>query len=56
MLSGSIVALGSQYVIGLKAVNCNSGDLLAQTQVQANRKEEVLAALDGATHQVAQRN
>ena len=29
MLTGSIAGLGSQYVIGLKAVNCNTGDLLA---------------------------
>ena len=48
MLSGSISSLGSQYVIGLKAVNCNSGDALAQEQVEAAAKEEVLKALDKA--------
>ena len=48
MLAGSISSLGSQYVIGLKAVNCNSGDALAQEQVQAAAKEEVLKALDKA--------
>ena len=42
-------SLRHQYVVGLKAVNCDSGDLLAQVQVQANRKEEVLSALDRAT-------
>jgi serine/threonine protein kinase/Tfp pilus assembly protein PilF len=46
MLTGSIVGLGSQYVIGLKAVNCHSGDLLAEAQVQAAGKEGVLKALD----------
>ena len=46
MLAGSISGLGSQYVIGLKAVNCTSGDTLAQEQVQAASKEEVLKALD----------
>jgi hypothetical protein len=30
MLTGSIAGLGSQYVIGLKAVNCQNGDLLAE--------------------------
>ena len=30
MLTGSIAGLGSQYVIGLKAVNCNTGDVLAR--------------------------
>ncbi len=48
MLSGSISSLGSQYVIGLKAVNCNSGNALAQEQVQATAKEDVLKALDKA--------
>jgi serine/threonine protein kinase/tetratricopeptide (TPR) repeat protein len=48
MLTGSIAGLGSQYVIGLKAVNCNSGDLLAEAQEQAAGKEAVLKALDSA--------
>jgi eukaryotic-like serine/threonine-protein kinase len=48
LLAGSISGLGSQYVIGLKAVNCSTGDLLAQEQVQAASKEEVLKALDKA--------
>jgi eukaryotic-like serine/threonine-protein kinase len=48
MLAGSISSLGSQYVIGLKAVDCNSGDALAQEQVQAAAKEQVLKALDKA--------
>jgi len=48
MLTGSIAGLGSQYVIGLKAVNCQSGDLLAETQEQAAGKEGVLKALDVA--------
>jgi tetratricopeptide (TPR) repeat protein len=48
MLTGSIAGLGSQYVIGLKAVNCQSGDLLAEAQEQAAGKEGVLKALDAA--------
>jgi serine/threonine protein kinase/tetratricopeptide (TPR) repeat protein len=46
MLAGSIYGLGTQYVIGLKAVNCETGETLAQEQVQAIAKEEVLKALD----------
>ena len=49
MLTGSIAGLGSQYVIGLKAVNCNTGDVLAEAQEQAAGKEAVLKALDAAT-------
>ncbi|MGO9262836.1 MAG: protein kinase domain-containing protein, partial [Bryobacteraceae bacterium] len=48
MLAGSIAPLGSQYVIGLKAVNCDTGDVLAEAQEQAAGKEAVLKALDAA--------
>jgi tetratricopeptide (TPR) repeat protein len=48
-LSGSISNLGSQYVIGINAVNCQSGDSLARQQVTADSKEGVLKALDSAT-------
>jgi serine/threonine protein kinase len=48
MLAGSIAGLGTQYVIGLKAVNCNTGDVLAEAQEQAAGKEAVLKALDSA--------
>jgi DNA-binding winged helix-turn-helix (wHTH) protein/tetratricopeptide (TPR) repeat protein len=48
MLTGSIAGLGSQFVIGLKATNCNTGDVLAASQEQAGGKETVLKALDAA--------
>jgi serine/threonine protein kinase/tetratricopeptide (TPR) repeat protein len=48
MLTGSIAGVGKQYVIGLKAINCDNGDVLAETQTQAANKEGVLAALDAA--------
>jgi tetratricopeptide (TPR) repeat protein/tRNA A-37 threonylcarbamoyl transferase component Bud32 len=48
MLTASIAALGSQYVIGLKAVNCITGERLAEAQEQAAGKEQVLKALDQA--------
>jgi tetratricopeptide (TPR) repeat protein len=44
-LAGSISNLGSQYVLGLKAVNCQSGDVLAQEQATAAAKEKVLDAV-----------
>ncbi|MFI5103174.1 MAG: protein kinase, partial [Terriglobales bacterium] len=47
-LAGSIGSLGSEYVLGLKAVSCQSGDTLAQEQVTAAVKEKVLDALGGA--------
>ena len=48
MVIGSIAGLGSQYVIGLRAVNCDTGAVLAQAQEQAAGKESVLKALDAA--------
>ncbi len=48
MMIGSIAGLGSQYVIGLKAVSCNTGDVLAEAQEPAPGKEAVLKALDAA--------
>ena len=47
-IAGSIAGLGSQYVMGLKAVNCASGDVLAQEQVTAEAKEKVLEGLGQA--------
>jgi serine/threonine protein kinase/tetratricopeptide (TPR) repeat protein len=47
-IAGSISSLGSEYVLGLKAVNCQSGDMLAQEQVTAASKEKVLVALGEA--------
>ena len=47
-IAGSISSLGSEYVLGLKAMNCNSGDTLAQEQVTANGKEKVLNAVGDA--------
>jgi tetratricopeptide (TPR) repeat protein len=47
-IAGSIAGLGSQYVLGLKAVNCQVGDLLAEEQVTATDKEKVLDALGEA--------
>jgi eukaryotic-like serine/threonine-protein kinase len=45
VLDGSIAMLGSQYVLGLRATNCTTGDILADEQAQAARKEEVLGTL-----------
>src|SRR6476620_6735609 len=48
VLDGSIASLGSQYVLGLRAKDCRTGDVLDQEQVQAARKEDVLNALSQA--------
>jgi serine/threonine protein kinase/tetratricopeptide (TPR) repeat protein len=45
VLEGSIAPLGSQYVLGLRARNCRTGEVLDEEQVQAATKEDVLHAL-----------
>ncbi len=47
-VSGSISALGTQYVIGLDATDCRTGNPIAQEQVTAENKEHILKALDQA--------
>ena len=48
VLDGSIASLGSQYVLGLRAANCRTGDTLAEEQERATGKEQVLSAMDKA--------
>ncbi|MGA7907333.1 MAG: serine/threonine-protein kinase, partial [Candidatus Sulfotelmatobacter sp.] len=45
---GSISNLGGQYVVGVDAVGCSSGDTLAKEQEEAASKQDVLKALDKA--------
>lgn len=45
-LDGSIAPIGAQYVLGLRSTDCRSGKIIAQEQVQAARKEDVLSTLD----------
>ena len=47
-LAGSIAALGSTYVLTLKATNCQTGETLASEVVEAPGKEQVLDALTKA--------
>ncbi len=47
-IAGAIASLGSEYVLQLKAVICRSGATLAEEQVTAKDKENVLEALGRA--------
>jgi tetratricopeptide (TPR) repeat protein len=48
VLGGSIVMVGSQYVVSLNAANCATGESIAREQRQAASKETVLAELGQA--------
>jgi len=45
VIEGSITTLGSQFVLGVRAKNCHTGDVLDEEQEQVARKEDVLSAL-----------
>ena len=42
ILEGSIASVGSQYVLSLRAKNCNTGNVLDQEQALAAKREAVL--------------
>jgi eukaryotic-like serine/threonine-protein kinase len=48
MLAGSVARLGSRYVISIEAANCQTGEVLAREQAEADRKESLLKALGQA--------
>jgi eukaryotic-like serine/threonine-protein kinase len=48
LISGAIASLDTEYVIGLKAENCVNGRMLAQEQVTARSKDDVIARLGEA--------
>jgi tetratricopeptide (TPR) repeat protein len=52
VIDGSIARLGNQYVVGLKALECHTGEVLAEEQRTAEAKEQVLRALDEAAAKV----
>jgi DNA-binding winged helix-turn-helix (wHTH) protein/tetratricopeptide (TPR) repeat protein len=52
VLGGSVARLGREYVVNLNAVNCETGETLAQQQVRAAAKEDVLPGLDTAASEL----
>ena len=55
MLAGSIAPLGTAYVITVNATECATGKGLATEQVQASRREDVLAELGRAAKAVREK-
>ena len=55
MLAGNIASLGDHYVITLAALNGATGDAVAREQVEVDRKEQVLKALDKAASNLRQK-
>jgi serine/threonine protein kinase/tetratricopeptide (TPR) repeat protein len=45
VMNGSITSIGSEYVVGVDAVNCETGATLAREQVEVAKKEQVIGAV-----------
>lgn len=45
VIGGSIASLGNQYVLGLRAIDCHTGEILDTEQAQSDSKEHVLDAM-----------
>jgi tetratricopeptide (TPR) repeat protein len=52
VIEGSIANIGSQYVIGLNAANCSTGEILGREQITSEGKSHVLAALGKAASEL----
>lgn len=52
VLDGWIAKLGTQYVLGVRAVNCRTGDHISDLQTTAAGKEQVLKAVGDITRQM----
>jgi hypothetical protein len=48
LLSGSIASIGSRYLLTLSAQDCVSGAIVAEEQVNAESKDDVITALGNA--------
>ena len=54
-VQGSISNMGTAYLIGLTAIQCDDGERIADEQVEARRKEDVIDALGKATSHLRSR-
>ncbi len=55
MISGAIARLGATYPITLEASNCDTGEVLARAQAQADSREQILKAIADATLSIRQK-
>jgi eukaryotic-like serine/threonine-protein kinase len=55
LLTGSVARVGNQYLIGLKVLNCETGDTVASTEAEAENRDKVLNALGTAGNQLREK-
>lgn len=49
VVEGSIATLGSHYLVGLQAINCQTREVISNEQAEAANREKILRALGDAT-------
>ena len=52
IVSGALAAVGSRYVVTLRAVDCSTGDSVAQAKADVATKEAVVESLDELTARI----
>jgi len=52
MLAGSIASMGKHYLLGVTAINCQTGDTLASAESEAEGRDQVLTALENIGNQL----
>jgi tetratricopeptide (TPR) repeat protein len=55
LLTGQIASVGSNYAVTLQAIDCQTGDSIAQELVEVSGKEQVLAGVGRATSEMRER-
>jgi len=55
LLTASIAKVGEQYHLDLRAMNCETGTILATADADAESKEKVIPALKGASNQLREK-
>ena len=55
LLEGAIGSVGSHYLVGLKALNCQTGDTIASSEAEAANQDSVLKRLGEATNELREK-
>ena len=55
LIVGSIANVGNHYLVGLKALNCQTGDTLKSAEAEADNRDKVLKALEDAGNQLREK-
>jgi tetratricopeptide (TPR) repeat protein len=55
LIAGSIANVGNHYLVGLKALNCQTGDTLQSAETEADNRDKVLKALEDAGNRLREK-